>query len=302
MRNKTRRGFTLVELLVVIAIIALLISILLPALGRARETAKSIKCLSNLKGLGIGCMLYMDQYKGLLPPVRVVTAENNTDGRTPGAFWLNVLNENGFLKGSNSSDRNAYVCPDALDQVEKIPWWMTPASRIANVGNALFPGTNNVATKNFDKTQDVICSYAVDAEWGNDPKQPYPATHQAQSDGVGGPTVNYWTEYFPFVYVDKTAGLFPQAQAQNMRNVSDSIHVPLAFDGWFMWAQVPQRIQLRHGNQRLKENARIANFVFLDGHAEGLTGKEVPSANDGLNNYQWDARWLFTSHKWSIKL
>ena len=70
-KHSCQCAFTLIELLVVISIIALLVGILLPALGAARRSAQDIKCLSNERQILIGVIGYSNDYDGSLPPGRV---------------------------------------------------------------------------------------------------------------------------------------------------------------------------------------------------------------------------------------
>ena len=80
---RRKKAFTLVELLVVIAIIALLISILLPSLSRARELSKRLVCASNIKGIGTSAKIYANDNneKWMIPGFDQKTVSDTSGGR-----------------------------------------------------------------------------------------------------------------------------------------------------------------------------------------------------------------------------
>jgi prepilin-type N-terminal cleavage/methylation domain-containing protein len=145
MRQKTKRGFTLVELLVVIGIIAVLVGILLPTLGRAREAAKRTACLSNLRSIGQMFMLYANDNKRQIP---LGTESNiyqeaywirrNIGGppRYPswGPFWLG-----GYMKSPG-----IFYCPSSQD-----PWY-----QFNGQSNEFDPANHNVRAGYFIRPMD----------------------------------------------------------------------------------------------------------------------------------------------------
>jgi len=108
--DKTAAAFTLIELLVVMAIIAVLAALLLPTLGRAKETARATACLSNLHQAGIALQIYVQENNNKMPVMRDVS----TDPAVAATNTFPAINQ---VLAAQLGNTNVLRCPSDLPQL-----------------------------------------------------------------------------------------------------------------------------------------------------------------------------------------
>lgn len=121
--SNVRAGFSLLDVLVSISVIAVLIGLLMPSLARVQETARRVVCQSNIRQIGLGVMMYADDYRGFLPPSIFIDSDPRSRGsdrphemvtlrlspeEDPYAPWdgLGLLFQRGYV-----SAPKVYYCP-----------------------------------------------------------------------------------------------------------------------------------------------------------------------------------------------
>ncbi len=271
-RRIHRSAFTLIELLVVIAIVALLVALVLPAIGMARRSARATVCSSNLRQMGAALTAYNGDHKEAVIP------SYNMEGVTGAGVvldgWGPIMDRDGYVPAAQQAKASAYYCPETKD-VAGVESGQTGADPDNPKGWLDWPfertGNSNVAQTIPDRGFDKIIRVAYWINANNPIGSDAPIVHDlfytasvgygTNADGVSIRTtyVNAFTR--PHTLIALADGLYAGRQRDN--------HL----------GQTNSRIGYRHPGKA----GGSSNVAFADGHVLPLTTRGFPRALGGNN-------------------
>lgn len=271
-RRPAQQAFTLIELLVVISIIALLVGILLPALGAARKSAQRAVCLSNQRQIGVAMMTYATNYKGLLP--YTMYQKSAADPQT--RWWHRLILDGAAVGRAEEGSNSNLVCPSDIK-----------------------PYVPDTGADPNDPNNNVACSYGMNnylsiADGVDNMANPVPPNGKDAVnvemvwhpiDNMLSPsTLLLTTEiYYGHILQDMYYGLNSTLQPKQR----EKVHTEQEYT--VMQNTVWNRLEWGRHSGELDDPSGSINALFVDGHVTAVArGTDVKAITEAENQDEYD--------------